>query len=350
MSDYVIHLMQKTDLAKLTPAPFCPPDGAPAALYAPPSLASEGFIHLCTHAQLQRVVKLFYPDTTDLFVVIIAPKLLPHKVVYEKSPLVLPDFAADEEFPHYYHALNTDAILDIVEYAAYQTSPITSEVLALMQQYRFHRLPVEGTLYRETWRSAETTAKGHPIGTAMVGLFCQQPESVSKFHQLAYDEVWHHYAGDPLELHLIAPDGQTSKVILGNPNHNADKAEVASIELASTELVLTEVATPELASIALSEPTIPFATTLQTRVFSQHKCSQPVYSQFVVPAGYWQAGRVVAGGNYALYGCTMAPGFHVECFTAATAEELTTLYPNAKTIIAELAVQHGDTVMPELPK
>ena len=288
MNHYLLHIVQKSALNELSTN----------AEYAPSSLQTEGFIHLCTHDQLKRVVALFYPDPSELYLAIIAPAQLQHSVVYERSPQLLPGFAPTEEFPHYYHALNTQAIIDVVEYSAYQDFAIPPAVVDLLSQYRFKRLPVEGTLYRETWRSAATTAQGTPVGTAMLGLFCPQPESVSRFHQLAYDEVWHHYAGDPLELHLIAPDGETSMVVLGQAT----------------------------------------ATT-----------TTQALPQFVVPAGYWQAGRVVQGGKYALYGCTMAPGFHVECFSAATAAELTALYPNAKTIITELAVTTGDTQMHALP-
>ena len=285
MTHYLIHLISKSQLAALTSN----------ALYASESLTSEGYIHLCTHEQMQRVVAMFYPDTSNLYVAVVAPELLANPVVFEPSTLELPTFTNDELFPHYYHPLNTDAIIDVVEYSAYQATPIAERVLALLKQHRFNRLPIEGTLYRQTWQSAECTAQGTPLGTAMLGLFCQQPESLSRFHKLSYDEVWHHYQGDALELYLIHPNGEEQQVLLGQ---------------------------------ATSRGEIP---------------------QFVVPAGVWQAGRVVAGGSYALYGCTMAPGFHIECFQAATATELCATYPKAKVIIEQLAITDGDTEMHSLP-
>jgi predicted cupin superfamily sugar epimerase/uncharacterized protein (DUF952 family) len=284
MMSYLLHLISKSQLAAFHSN----------ALYTPESLSNEGFIHLCNHEQMQRVVAMFYPDTSALYVAVIATELLANPVVFEQSNIELPTFAKDELFPHYYQPLNTDAVIDVVEYAAYQTSPIAAQVLALLKQHRFNRLPVEGTLYRQTWQSTECTAEGTPLGTAMIGLFCQQPESLSRFHKLTYDEVWHHYQGDALELHLIHPDGLEQQVILGQ-------------------------------AIGLGELT-----------------------QFVVPAGVWQAGRVVAGGSYALYGCTMAPGFHIECFQAATATELCRLFPRAKEIITQLAIASGETQMHEL--
>ena len=68
-------------------------------------------------------------------------------------------------------------------------------------------LPVEGTLFAETHRSAAATAG--------VGLFCADPPSRSLFHRLTFDEVWHFYEGDPLRLVLLHPDGSDEEVILG---------------------------------------------------------------------------------------------------------------------------------------
>ena len=69
-------------------------------------------------------------------------------------------------------------------------------------------LPVEGTLFAETYRS--------DAGTAGVGLFCEDPSSRSLFHRLTFDEVWHFYEGDPLRLVLLHPDGSDEEVILGH--------------------------------------------------------------------------------------------------------------------------------------
>jgi predicted cupin superfamily sugar epimerase len=42
------------------------------------------------------------------------------------------------------------------------------------------------------------------------------PPSRSLFHRLAYDEIWHFYAGDPLRLVLLHPDGSDEEVVLGD--------------------------------------------------------------------------------------------------------------------------------------
>ncbi|MBI5297662.1 MAG: cupin domain-containing protein [Chloroflexi bacterium] len=74
------------------------------------------------------------------------------------------------------------------------------EVKALIKHYHFQPLPVEGTLFVSTYRSAQEVEGGGPVGTAMIGLYCDEPHSLSLFHRLTTDEVWHFYGGDPLRL------------------------------------------------------------------------------------------------------------------------------------------------------
>src|SRR6476620_8029973 len=76
-------------------------------------------------------------------------------------------------------------------------------------------LPVEGTLFAETYNSDATAPSGGPAGTAGVGLFCDDPPSRSLFHRLAFDEVWHFYAGDPIRLVLLHADGSSEEATLG---------------------------------------------------------------------------------------------------------------------------------------
>ena len=67
----------------------------------------------------------------------------------------------------------------------------------------------EGGHYRETWRDQrEDGARGH--GTAIY--FLLQAGERSRRHRVDAAEIWHHYAGAPLELmiendrHLLGPD------------------------------------------------------------------------------------------------------------------------------------------------
>jgi predicted cupin superfamily sugar epimerase len=167
------------------------------------------------------------------------------------------------------------------------------DALAVFLHYQFERLPVEGTFYKNTYRSKDETPSGAPGSTAMLGLYCNQPLSVSCFHRLPYAEIWHVYAGDPFELILLYPDGRDESVLMGNNPLKGEKV------------------------------------------------------QFVVPAHTWQAGSLLPGGRYALYGCTMAPGFYGADFEAGIAEELASLYPQRAEDIRRLSVNGHQTHMPE---
>ncbi len=154
-------------------------------------------------------------------------------------------------------------------------------------------LPVEATLFVSTYRSEANTATGGPIGTAMIGLYCNDPPSRSLFHRLQFDEVWHFYGGDPLRLVLLYPDGSSSEVVMGN-------------DVLAGHLV-----------------------------------------QFVIPAGVWQAGELVADGSWALFGCTMAPGFTSVCFEGGRIDDLRAIYPDRDADVQRLGIP-GDhsTTMP----
>ncbi|GAB4124553.1 MAG: cupin domain-containing protein [Roseiflexaceae bacterium] len=178
---------------------------------------------------------------------------------------------------------------------AYERAKMTMlpEVEALIEHYQFEQLPIEGTLFRQMYRSASELDGHRPVGTAIIGLYCEEPHSVSLFHKLSSDEVWHFYAGDPFRLVLLYPDGSSTDVIMGNN---------------------------------------PF--------YGQHV-------QYVVPAGVWQAAHLIDGGRYALYGCTMAPGFTDESFIGGTMADLLPHYPDRADDIAALACPDRQTHLPK---
>jgi predicted cupin superfamily sugar epimerase len=167
------------------------------------------------------------------------------------------------------------------------------KIKALIEHYKFTPLPAEGTFFVSTWRSTQEFADGSPIGTAMIGMYCTDPLSQSFFHRLPVDETWHFYGGDPLHLVLLSPDGGNREVIMG------------------------------------SDPL------------------QGQQVQFVVPAGVWQAGRISTGGLYALFGCTLAPGFTGRMYEGGIRETLLKQYPDRKSDILKLTAVHTETRMPE---
>ncbi|SFC42224.1 cupin domain-containing protein [Pseudoalteromonas denitrificans] len=70
---------------------------------------------------------------------------------------------------------------------------IHPDVAAMIDHYKFDQLPVEGTFYKSTYRSSLKLNSGQPAGTAMIGMYSNLPLSVSCFHKLKSDEVWHVY-------------------------------------------------------------------------------------------------------------------------------------------------------------
>ncbi len=269
--------------------------------YLADSLDGEGFIHLSRAHQVLPTAAAYFAGEPDLVVLVIDPTLLTARLVYE-PPAPLPsaspkDTPPGELYPHCYGPIDLAAIVDVMELAHFPGAEVHADTMALLRQYRFTRLPIEGTLYRETWRANDGDATGAPAGTAMIGCYADTLRSLSRFHRLTRDEVWHAYAGDPFVLHLLHEDGHTSDVVMG---------------------------------------TDPLAGQQMQYVV-----------QYVVPAGTWQAGCLLPGGRHALFGCTMAPGFTPDCFEAGRVDDLTARYPQAAAIIARLGVTGGETRLPD---
>jgi predicted cupin superfamily sugar epimerase len=170
---------------------------------------------------------------------------------------------------------------------------VRDAVARLIAAYELTPLPVEGTLFVSTYRSVAEMPDGGPVGTAMIGLYSHDPPSRSLFHRLPADEVWHFYGGDPIRLVLLHPDGTSDDVWLGS-----------DLELGQ-------------------------------RV------------QTVIPAGVWQAGELAPDGVYALFGCTMAPGFTGSGFEAGLRSQLLDTHPGRRDDIERLALPDGhESTMP----
>ena len=70
----------------------------------------------------------------------------------------------------------------------------------------------EGGWYRRTWE-APAPAGERPASSAIYYLLLQG--EVSLPHRIDATELWHFYAGDPLELHRDPPGGAAGVTILG---------------------------------------------------------------------------------------------------------------------------------------
>ena len=116
----------------------------------------------------------------------------------------------------------------------------------------------EGGYFRETFRDPRLDANGRSVSTAIYFLLARGERS--HWHRIDAVEVWHYYAGSPLQLQTADGEGRRS-IALG-------------IDLAAGE--------------------IPHA---------------------VVPAHVWQSAETT--GDWTLAGCTVAPGFDFAAFELA---------------------------------
>lgn len=77
--------------------------------YAPSTLGSDKFTHLSLKHQVARVANSLYHQYSKLFVLEIESSLLDNE-----QQLVMEDlYQANEDFPHYYGAINLSAIIHI---------------------------------------------------------------------------------------------------------------------------------------------------------------------------------------------------------------------------------------------
>ena len=83
--------------------------------YAPVSLASEGFIHCSTAAQVVETANLFYRGQSDLVIVCLEEGQLSSRLIYEPTAHA-GDQRADALFPHIYGPLNLEAVSEVYQF------------------------------------------------------------------------------------------------------------------------------------------------------------------------------------------------------------------------------------------
>lgn len=148
---------------------------------------------------------------------------------------------------------------------------------------------IEGGAFREIYRSEITLqqaqmpanlAGDRSLTTSIYFLF--KENQFSAFHRIRSDEQWHFYSGDPLIVYEITPGGTITEHLLSNDFDGA----------------------------------------------GSFTC--------VIKAGNWFASCLAAGGEYALAGCTVAPGFDFVDFELASRIELLQIYPEHAALITRL--------------
>ncbi len=147
----------------------------------------------------------------------------------------------------------------------------------------------EGGFFKETYRS-EGFIKRDSLSEVYSGernystciYFVITSESFSAWHKIHQEEFWHFYLGSSITIHLISPEGEYSTVVLGNDIVNGE---------------------------------VP---------------------QYVVKGEWWFAVTVNKEKNYALTGCTVAPGFDFDDFILPSRKELIDIFPHLSKEITQL--------------
>lgn len=147
----------------------------------------------------------------------------------------------------------------------------------------------EGGFFREAYRAAETIAAdalparfGGERNHSTAIFFLLRAGDVSALHRIQADEVWHHYDGGPLLIHVIGKDGAHTAHRLGK-------------DLAKGEL-----------------------------------------PQLMVPHGLLFGSEPAPGTEFALVGCTVAPGFDFADFEMPKRDELQGHYPQHADLLERL--------------
>ena len=148
---------------------------------------------------------------------------------------------------------------------------------------------VEGGAFREVYRSALTIPRkclplffqgDRPASTSIY--FLLEKGQFSAFHRIAADECWHFYFGDSLEIFEIDHSGLLTTHRLGSRINEGESF------------------------------------------------------QTVIHGGSWFASAPAEGSEYALVGCTVAPGFDFADFELAEQKKLMNSYPQHADLIRRL--------------
>jgi predicted cupin superfamily sugar epimerase len=166
---------------------------------------------------------------------------------------------------------------------------ITADTVRSLLNLKPH--PEEGGYFRETYRSPHTVPKNilpegyedeRSLATAIYYLLT--PDTFSALHRLPTEEIFHFYLGDPVEMLQLLPDGSGRTITLG----------------------------PDITS--------------------------GMQLQVVVKKAVWQGSRLCAGGQFALLGTTMSPGFEPYDYESGQRERLVADYPQFENLIRVLTL------------
>jgi predicted cupin superfamily sugar epimerase len=144
----------------------------------------------------------------------------------------------------------------------------------------------EGGYFKEVYRSQEQF-DGEALPERYNGVrnvstsiyFLLTEDSVSNFHRLNSDEIWHFHYGGTAKIHFVKPNGEYEEKLIGDDLNAGESFQV------------------------------------------------------MIPKHTWFAAEVIRE-DYVLFGCTVAPGFEFEDFELADRQTLSSAYPQYQTLIA----------------
>ena len=157
--------------------------------------------------------------------------------------------------------------------------------------------PREGGWFVEMYQSSEMLSAKHladerydgPRRTGTAIYYLLEPDTFSEMHVLESDEIFHHYAGDAVEMLQLHPGGSSRHVVIGRDLRMGERPQV------------------------------------------------------VVPRGVWQGSRLLPSAQrdadahgWALLGCTVSPGFDYADYSSAPRAELIARWPEEAEMITEL--------------
>jgi len=143
----------------------------------------------------------------------------------------------------------------------------------------------EGGYFAENYRSGSVISPEGFSGNRSICTsiyFLLESGQYSALHRIKSDEIWHFYAGGPLEILEITREGKQKTTILGSDVLNGQKLS------------------------------------------------------YVVPTGNWFGSRPAPGCTFALVGCTVAPGFDFLDFEMPGRSAFLEKFPHLKDLIIEL--------------
>ena len=146
----------------------------------------------------------------------------------------------------------------------------------------------EGGYFRELYRSDDVIAAAGlparydgPRASSTGIYYLLGTADRSRLHRVRSDELWHHYDGDPVTLHLLHENGWHQRILLGPPPEGEGW-------------------------------------------------------QIAVPHGIWFGAETEGPAGYALVGCTVAPGFAYDDFELADPDALLARFPQHAHLIRRL--------------